>query len=212
MTEINNWMNKYFLKLNPVKTEIILLCPPNLKSVSKINGVFIGNTCIRFSSKVKLLGVHIDNYLDFDHHVSKIVSSSMYHLKNIAKLKRYLSQSDTEKLVHALISSKLDYCNAVLFGVKSSSIAKLQTVQNKAAMLVLGLRAHASVTDVLLNNLHWLKIDLRIVFKLLLLSHKFFINTAPEYFTKQLTVVNHSERLLRVLHLQSKYGQRSFSY
>ena len=136
----------------------------------------------------------------------------MYHLDNIAKLKRYMSESDTEKLVHALISNKLDYCNSILFGVKSSTLARLQTVQNRAARIILGLHPCAPVSDLLMNKLHWLRVEQRIVFKLLLLVHKFFINCAPAYFSDQLTVSNCNERLLKVLYLKSASGRRSFSY
>ena len=212
LEEVNKWMNSHFLKLNPDKTEIVFLSPQKFNAIPKINGIFLENKCIRFSDSVKLLGVHIDCNLNFDHHVSTIVSSSMYHLKNIAKIKRYLSQSDTEKLVHGLISSKLDYCNSVLFGMKSETLGKLQAVQNKAARIVLGLGPRVSVTDNMLRDLHWLKVDQRIVYKLLLLTHKFFMDCAPAYFAEKLVVVDHDERLLNVWYLNSVPGRRSFTY
>ena len=74
-----------------------------------------------------------------------------------------MSESDTEKLVHALISNKLDYCNSILFGVKSSTLARLQTVQNRAARIVLGLHPCAPVSDLLMNKLHWQRVEQRIV-------------------------------------------------
>ena len=131
-------------------------------------------------NNVKLLGVHLDCHLDFDHHVSEIVSSSMYHLKNITKIKRYLTKSETERLVHAFISSKLDYANALLYGVKQSTLTKLQAVQNRAARIVLGLSAFASVTDEMLHGLHWLRINERIIFKDLS-CRRSFSYAAPRY-------------------------------
>ena len=212
LKEVNEWMNNQFLKLNTDKTEIIFLHPAHLKSVAKINGIFFQDQCIRFTDVVKLLGVYIDNNLTFDHHVSTIVSSSFYHLSNIAKIKRYLTRSDTEKLVHALISTKLDYCNAILFGIKSSTLANLQAVQNRAARIVLGLHPNTSVTDEMLKDLHWLKINERIIFKLLLLTHKYFIDCAPTYFCERLIVVNEDERLLNIWYHTSASGRRSFTY
>ena len=130
-----------------------------MKSIPTIQGCFLDDKCIRFSNNVELLGIHLDCHLDFDHHVSEIVSSSMYHLKNTTKIKQYLTKSETERLVHAFISSKLDYANALLYGVKQSTLTKLQAVQNRAARIVLGLSAFASVTDEMLHGLHWLKIN-----------------------------------------------------
>ena len=212
LKDVNKWMGSHFLKLNTDKTKIIFLHPTNLKSVVKIKGFFYENQCIRFSDVVKLLGVYIDENLTFDEHVSTIVSSSFYHLSNIAKIRRYLSQADTEKLIHALISTKLDYCNSLLFGVKSSTLASLQSVQNRAARIVLGLKSNASVTDNMLKDLHWLKIEERIVYKILLLTHKFFINCSPAYFNERLIIINHDERLLNVWYHTSVSGRRSFSY
>ena len=161
-----------FFKIKPQKTEIIFLCPPQYKNDDKLNGVFIDNSCVRFSNNVKFLGVHIDSFLTFEKHASTISSSSAYNLKNVAKIKKYLTKEDTEKLVHAFVSSKIDYCNSLLYGVNASESSKLRAVQNKAARIVLGLSPYNSVTDDMLDGLHWLKVDQRIIFKLLLLVFK----------------------------------------
>ena len=113
MKQIFSWMNSYFLKLNPNKTEIIFLCPPQLNDVPQLHGVFIDNQCIRFSNRVKFLGVHFDQNLNSEHHISEISSICHYHLNNIAKIKRFLSQSNTLKLMHAFIKSKLNNCISV---------------------------------------------------------------------------------------------------
>ena len=212
MKQVNNWMNEHFLKLYPQKTEIILLYPPHLKNADKLNGVFIEKNCVRFSNSVKLLGVRLDQALDFDLHVSSVVSSCMFHLKNIAKIKRYLTRAETEKLVHAFMSSKFDYCNSLFIGIKQSSLSKLQAVQNRAARIVLGLSPITTITDDMLADLHWLKIECRIIFKILLLVHKFFIKAAPEWFSRNLVVMDNDSRLLFNMNLKSKSGRRSFSY
>ena len=98
------------------------------------------------------------------------------------------------------------YC----LGVKS--FASLQSVQNRAARIVLGLNSNVSVTDDMLKDLHWLKIEERIVYKILLLTHKFFINCSPAYFNERLIIINHDERLLNVWYHKYVSGRRSFSY
>ena len=212
MKQISSWMNSYFLKLNPNKTEIIFLCPPQLNDVPQLHGVFIDNQCIRFSNRVKFLSVHFDQNLNFEHHISEISSICHYHLNNIAKIKRYLSQSDTLKLMHAFITSKLDYCNCIFYGLNNYTSSKLQSIQNRAARIVLGLSPYATLTDSMLNDLHWLKLNQRIVFKILLLTHKFFMNIAPAYFSDILFIIDCEERLLNVIYLHSKHGKRSFSF
>ena len=205
--EVQSWMYEHFLKLNPQKTEIILLYPPQEKNISKLNGVFVDNDCQRFSENLDL-----DSNLSFDRHVNYIVTTSLYHLKNISKIKRYLTASETETVVHAFLSNKLDYCNSLLFGVNQVTISKLQTVQNKAARIVLGLSPFSSVTDDMLSKLHWLKLDQRIIFKILLFVHKFFINAAPRWFSEQLIIIDIEERLLHKFYFNSTSGRRSFTY
>ena len=64
-------------------------------------------------------------HLSFDTHIKHLCKKSFYHLKNIAKLCPTLTLADAEKLVHALISSRLDYCNALLIGIPGKSIQRL---------------------------------------------------------------------------------------
>ncbi len=79
---------------------------------------------------------YIDSNLSFENNISHVSKTAFFHLRNIAKLRHILSVSDTEKLVHAFVTSRLDYCNALLGGCPASSINKLQIVQ-KAASRVL---------------------------------------------------------------------------
>ncbi len=79
--------------------------------------------------------------------------------------------SDAEKLVHAFMSSRLDYCNALLGGCPDSLINKLQIVQNAAAKVLTSSRKYDHITPILLS-LHWLPIKFRISYKILLLAYK----------------------------------------
>ena len=155
----------------------------------------LSNSCLRFSKTVRLLGVNLDPYLNLESHVNNLVSECFYHLKNIAKIRRYLTDNEAQKLVHSFVSSKLDYTNSILYGMNASCLNKLQRVQNYAARLVCGFPSRLLATSSLLKNLHWLTIKQRIFFKLLLLVHKFFIGLAPQYFCEILLVKCDTERL-----------------
>ena len=74
MQKIIKWSDAYFMKINPDKTEIALLCPSSLNKEVIINGVFIGDQCIRFPSMVKNVGVWLDRNMDFDKHINLVVS------------------------------------------------------------------------------------------------------------------------------------------
>ncbi len=64
----------------------------------------------------KYLGVILDSNIYFENHISHVTKSAFFHLRNIAKLRNMLPVSDEEKLVHAFMTSRLDYCNALLGG------------------------------------------------------------------------------------------------
>ena len=98
-------------------------------------------------------------------HINSTCKGAFHHLRNIAIIRKYLSVKTTEILVHAFVTSKLDFCNSLLYGVPKSLLQKLQSVQNTAARLVTCSRKYDHVTP-LLKDLHWLRIAERIKFKI----------------------------------------------
>ncbi len=118
-------MTSNFLLLNSDKTEILLIGPKDsTQNLLDYNLQLDG--CTVTSSTVKNLGVILDSNLSFENHISNVTKTAFFHLINIAKLQNMLSVSDVEKLVHAFMTSRLDYCNALLGGCPASSINKLQ--------------------------------------------------------------------------------------
>ena len=80
-----------------------------------------------------------------------------------------LTSEAVKTLVHAFISSHLDYCNSLLYGNGDGLLTKLQTVQNAAARVVTGTRKFDHFTPVL-RQLYWLLVRQRITFKLAMIS------------------------------------------
>ena len=114
---IQNWMFKYFLKLNESKTKIIVFGTNHFHNQFQINQICTNaGSIIDLDDSIKYLGVYLDESMCLDSYINRLVSECFYHLKNIAKIKRYLIDQQTPKLVHAFVSSKMDYCNAILFG------------------------------------------------------------------------------------------------
>ncbi len=121
-------MTNNFLLLNSDKTEILLIGPKN-STQNLLDYNLQLDWCTVTSSTVKNLGVILDSNLSFENHISNVTKTAFFHLRNISKLRNMLSVSDAEKLVHAFMTSRLDYCNALLGGCPASSINKLQIVQ-----------------------------------------------------------------------------------
>ena len=176
---VKDWMSSHKLKMNDSKTEVLVIHPKcNLNSRSP--PLTISDIKIRPATSVRNLGVIFDAQCKLENHINNICSSAHLKLYSIGKIRRFLTSSAAERLVHALITSKLDYCNSLLYGVTSTHIKKLQRVQNTAARLITGTKRREHITPVLFN-LHWLPVTERIKFKLLLLVFKALNDQAPPY-------------------------------
>ncbi len=212
-------MTNHFLLFNSDKTEILLIGPKKQYKESFDHNLQL-DWCPVSSSTVKNLGVIIDSNLSFENHISHVTKTAFFHLRNIAKLRNMLSVSDAEKLVHAFMTSRLDYCNALLDGCPASSINKLQIVQNAAARVLTRSRKYDHITAIL-QSLHWQPIKFRISYKILLLAYKAQNDLAPAYLTNLLLCYNptcslrsQNSGLLVVVHMiaKSTKGGRTFSY
>ena len=138
---------------------IARLAPTVHEHLLKHGGIASKGHCIRN------LGTWFDSKMSMLSHINKTCSSAFYYLYNMRRIRKYLSRSVTESLVHAFITSRIDYCNSLLYGLPNSHIMKLQRIQNAAARLVTGTPRFCHVTP-LLFHLHWLPISYRIKFKI----------------------------------------------
>ena len=151
-------------------------------------------------------------------HINSVCRSASLALRNIGRVRKYLSQSTTERLVHAFITSKLDYCNSLMYGLPSTEIQKLQRIQNSAARLVVKCTCTNHISP-FLYNLHWLPVSDRISFKILLLTYKAINGLAPSYVTRLLSpyvpgrkLRSSSQGLLTTPKSNTAtYGDRAFS-
>ena len=122
--------------------------------------------------------------------------AGFFYLHNIRRIKKYLSRDSLLTLVHAFITSRLDYCNALLYGLPKEQIAKLQRVQNAAARLIMDIGKYSHITPAL-YELHWLPVLARIHFKILLLAFKAIHGLAPAYISNRLVIKRKSSYNIR---------------
>ena len=180
VNDVRKWMLVNKLKINDSKTEFLIIGSKHQVDKITIDSIKIGDSEIKPVTSVKNLGVLIDNDLSMENHITKTCSIAFCHIYNIKHIRKHLNRNFTENVVLALITSKLDYCNSLLFGLSNDQLQKLQRVQNAAARIIAGTRKYDHIT-LILRELHWLPVKERIDFNILLLTFKALNNMAPAY-------------------------------
>jgi len=129
---------------------------------------------------VRDLGVHLDNQLTTKKHISLLTRTCFFHQCRLHQIRRTVGREVTQRLVSAVILSRLDYFNAILAGLPDATVRPLQRVQNSAACLITGVSKHEHITPVL-HQLHWLPVEYRIKYKLGVLMHHIHRRQCPDY-------------------------------
>ncbi|CAC5370398.1 unnamed protein product [Mytilus coruscus] len=171
LSDIGDWMSANMLKLNEDKTELIIFAPKHqLKHLSDFRLTF-DRTVLSDVSCVKNLGMYFDKTISMEHQASAVTKTCFYQIRNIGRIRSLISVEAYKTLVCSLVTSRLDYGNALLYGTNTNIISKLQRVQNTAAHLITRKRKFDSITPVLIS-LHWLPIHYRCQYKLLVYVYK----------------------------------------
>ena len=216
---MRNWMLTNELKINDEKTEFILLGSKGMLGKCDINSITVGNSDIERVETVRNLGVHFEKNMNLDNQIDIICNKANAQLYKLRNIRRYLNNDVCITLIHAFVTSHLDYCNALMYNMPKSQILKLQKIQNHAARIVSKTPKHHHITEVLFN-LHWLPIVYRIKFKMCLLVFKCLNGMAPDYLSNML-VKKSPTRVLRsnkqcndlvVPLIKNNFASKSFSY
>ena len=140
-------------------------------------------------------------------------------IRKIILKRRMLDQKTAEMLVHAFITSRLDYCNALLYDLTETLLSKVQRVHHIAARVVTQTPPRDHITPVM-RDLYWLPVRKRSIYKILLMTYKALHGMASEYIRELITVRERTGMTLRseeaiVLIVPPKprlpsYGDRAF--
>ena len=215
--DIDVWMLCNHLKLNQDKTEVLIFSSPYRPRPS-LDNLTIVDEIVACSPMARDIGVVFDNSLSMVSHVNAVCKSAFFHLHKISKIRKFLTPETTETIIHAFVTSKIDYCNSLLFGLPKFLLQRLQRVLNCAARVVYQSNKYDHITP-LLMELHWLPVEQRINFKILLITYKALNGQAPTYLSDLLSYYRparplHSsaQNLLRDPRYNLKnYGGRSFA-
>ena len=165
----------------------------------------------------EILGVVFDEHMTMKPHINSLVKSCNWQLRRLGFIRKYLTTDAAEKAIHAFISSRLDNGNSLLYGLPDYQIKRLQRIQNTAARILTRIAKYDHITPVL-KELHWLPVEKRIIFKVLLLTYRCLHDLAPPYLSNLLELYDPERNLrstkkflLKVPTSNKKsYGDRAF--
>ena len=185
-----------------------------------VNGALVtGISFIRFREKVmSILFPSPQNVFWLGGSFFRSCRGAYLWLHNISRIRRFLTQDATKTLIQAFVISKLDCGNALLSGVSTNLLRKLQRVQNMAARVITFTPRREHISPVL-RSLHWLPIHRRIEFKILLLVYLCLHDIAPQYLAEMLTThavtrsLRSTDKQLLVVPRSKlkRHGDRSFN-
>ena len=153
-------MEQNDLRLNPDNTDILLI-HSRFREGPALDYLQFKDERISISDKVRSLGVIFDKRMTFDDQIDHVCKSSINHLRNLFRIRTYLDVNAASTVIHTFITTRLDYCNHLYFGLPKYKVKKLQQIQNIASRYVTGARKYDHITPILVQ-LHWLPVSDRV--------------------------------------------------
>ena len=208
---IGKWMKRFFLKLNPSKTQVIVFHPDSRHLNVVFNQVILSDRSrVQISNQVYNLGVILDSKMSFSPHISSAISHGYRLIRNITGIRKYITKEHLKILVNAIIIAKFDNCNSLYMGISAYDVGRLRKFQNSCARVIYNKKKRDHVSTIL-QELHWLPCEARTYFKILCYVFKCFHGLAPSYLSDLLIVKNSEDLSLHIPRTLTCYGDRSFS-
>jgi len=147
----------------------------------------LGSDTVTTSDHVRVLEVTFSSDLSLEKHVFKTCAASFHWLLQLRRIRKSLDGS-AATLVHAFVTSRVDYCNAVYAEAPKTVTDKLQRVINAAARVVCDTRKFdRGLTSHLYDELHWLDVPKRVTNKMGVMVYRCVHGQAPRYLADHFT-------------------------
>ena len=180
VSDVASWMSSNRLQLNIDKTDLLWCTTSRRLHQLPHEALSLGGCDILPSHMVRNLGVLFDADLSMRSHIDVVVSRCFATLRQLRSIRHHITASVLQTLVTSLLLTRLDYCNGLLPGLPANQIRRLQSIQNAAARLIYNMRRSDHISNALMN-LHWLRIQERIRFKMAVLVYRALNGLSPSY-------------------------------
>src|SRR6218665_3890781 len=153
VNQISQWMSSNLLRLNPSKTEFIIIgLPAQIKKIPDPSIHLSDNsssTSFTSDAPVRNIGVTFDPHLSFSNHISNLSRSCFMQIRDLRRIRPMLDFKTASTIATSIVHSKLDYCNSLFLSLDSTQIHRLQLIQNSLAWAVTRTPRHHHITPVL---------------------------------------------------------------
>ena len=171
--------------MNNAKTEFIVIETSSSLWKNTLDHIKTGNTKIQWSSNIKFLGIFLDEKLSFKDHIQNRLKKVNYNLRPIRNILKYIETDSTKMLLCTLVLNQLDYANSILSRTPKTIIKPYQTVQNFAARVAYK-KSRRDDVYMCLQQLHWLPVKYRTMFKWLTVAYNAVHGRAPHYLIEKI--------------------------
>uniref|UniRef100_A0A8C6Y7A4 Reverse transcriptase domain-containing protein n=1 Tax=Naja naja TaxID=35670 RepID=A0A8C6Y7A4_NAJNA len=130
------WMGRNKLRLNPAKTEWLYV--PASQMIQEVPSLVMGGEVLPAMDRVRNLGVPLDTQLSLEEQVGAVTRGAFAQVRQLCQLCPYLDRDALRMVTHVLVTSRIDYCNALYMGLPLWTTRRLQLVQNAATRVVMG--------------------------------------------------------------------------
>ena len=134
------WLCDNGLVMNDNKSHAIVIRWSSILTPTSVTCVNLCGQLVDTSPVIRDLGFTIDTNLTMTSQVANVCRSAYYHLSRIAKIRDSISTTVCKSLIHGLLTSRIDYGNAILFGISDRHLHRLEMVQRSAARIVMQIR------------------------------------------------------------------------
>jgi hypothetical protein len=196
LKSIEKWCSLNNMALNPNKTTSMLLCcKQKIKSTRPLS-LYVNNICLKTVTEQKVLGLHIDQSLEWKTHVNAVYSKVSAKISLFKRISKYLTLDMKKLFYNAYIMPIFDYCCTLWSTCNQSSKCKLAKLQKRAARLILCV-PYKTPSYHMFKQLSWLPIRVRFTFHIAIQVYKAINRLVPEYYCKLITVSENKRYPLR---------------
>ena len=170
MNDVMRLNTQNMLRSDAEKTEVILFTSRFTKTPN-IEKLFFDSTVIDLTERVRDLGIILDKKLRLIYHINETCRKETNAIRSIGRIRKYLTNGNLKLLFNALVILRLNYCKSILYSLPKQELDRLQRIQNTAAGLITETKQYELINPAL-RELHWLPVESRLIFKVILIIFK----------------------------------------